>query len=302
TVIASQPSKPPPDSAYIPLTQLSSQTGIDFTAYLTALEFQTPPTQTSVYLYGTPEIWIPVLTSLSTFDRPSLGAFVLWRLAAAHFSKLSKEYYNIWGTQIAPHSVFSYVEPSGEGAGDRTVWQSSCVNELGANLNYLAGSVYVKYAFNSTQKVEATKLIDTLFEAFAVNIEALDWMDASTKEAAQKKLKEMVKIVGVPDWVEDPQKVAAYYKHLTFSPTTYFENAVSTQAFFETAPSVHQSSLPTLDRQGLYFGIPWALNAFHLTDFVQIQINPGILQRPLFSALNPSVMNWGSLGAVVGHE
>ena len=46
----------------------------------------------------------------------------------------------------------------------------------------------------------------------------------------------------------------------------------------------------------------WMLNAVHLKKLVQIQINPGFIQRPLFSSLNPRAMNYGALGAVIGHE
>jgi endothelin-converting enzyme len=225
---------------------------------------------------------------------------ILWRLAAAHYNKLGKEYYNLWADEILKNAVKSSLEQQ-ENGGDSAKFQSNCVNEIGIHLNYMAASVYIKYAFNATQRTAASELIENLFLGFGENLSKLSWMDEPTKQAAQRKLNEIVKIVGVPDWVTDPKQVDAYYSTLHFGKTTYFENAVAAHAFYEITPSQRQVGKP-LDRKGLFFGIPWGLNAFHLTDYVQIQINPGILQRPLFSALNPSVMNYGSLGSVIGHE
>ena len=156
--------------------------------------------------------------------------------------------------------------------------------------------------FLETQKIAATDLVNHLVESFRHKITNLGWMDPPTKQAALAKLDNLVKVVGYPDWLIDTTKVAQYHSSLTFSKSEYFENAVQAQTFSDLTPSQHQLRAGAFERTNMYFGYPWQLNAFHLTDYVQIQINPGILQRPLFSALNPDAMNYGSLGTIIGHE
>lgn len=145
-------------------------------------------------------------------------------------------------------------------------------------------------------------MIDGLIKTFHNKITHLGWMDSETKSAAIAKLNNLVKVVGYPTWLTDSSLVSTYYSPITFQKHKYFENAVAAQSFSQLAPSRHQLKSSTFERESLYFGYPWQLNAFHLTDYVQIQINPGILQRPLFSVLNPAAMNYGSLGTIIGHE
>jgi predicted metalloendopeptidase len=100
----------------------------------------------------------------------------------------------------------------------------------------------------------------------------------------------------------DPNKVADYYRPVKFKSNTYFENAIQAQIFTELMPSIQHSRKNDIERSGLFKDHMWLLNAVHLVNLVQIQINPGFIQRPLFSALNPKAMNYGSIGAVIGHE
>lgn len=105
-----------------------------------------------------------------------------------------------------------------------------------------------------------------------------------------------------PDWVIDAEQVAEYYRPLKFKLGNYFENAIQAQIFTELMPSIKHCRNHDIERGELFKDHLWQLNAVHLVNLVQIQINPGFLQRPLFSELNPSAMNYGSLGGVIGHE
>lgn len=100
----------------------------------------------------------------------------------------------------------------------------------------------------------------------------------------------------------EAEQVAEYYRPLKFKPGNYFENAIQAQIFTELMPSIKHCRNHDIERGELFKDHLWQLNAVHLVNLVQIQINPGFLQRPLFSELNPSAMNYGSLGGVIGHE
>jgi predicted metalloendopeptidase len=161
---------------------------------------------------------------------------------------------------------------------------------------------YFSFYNTETQKIEAEIMIKALFDSFRHRLEQLDWMDHETKVAAKKKLDNLLTVVGYPNWMADAEKVSNYYRPMKIKPSTYFENAVQAQLFARLVPSILQNKLYSLDRAGKFFGFPWQLNAFHMTDLVQIQINPGIFQRPLFSHHNADAINYGSIGMIIAHE
>jgi predicted metalloendopeptidase len=252
-----------------------------------------------IHLWSGLDPWIEIFTLFGSVDRKDLQHYMLWRLATSHFNKLSSEYRDFWQSSIYVNALkadFPEIDSDGD------VFQKDCVEETGKNLRYLSGNLFNKYAFNATQRDNARKMLDGLFEAFRARLLELDWMDQITKRQSLNKLDNIVRIVGYPDWLSDPDTVEKYHKPLVLNPRKYFENAVQAQVFTELMPAIQQSRHETLDRSNIYFGYPWQLNAFHLTDLVLIQINAGILQRPMFSSLNPTAMNYGGLGTVIAHE
>ncbi|KAJ3322537.1 Endothelin-converting enzyme 2 [Boothiomyces sp. JEL0866] len=281
---------------YMTVDEFSSETNLNWREYLSPLKLEKI---TNIHLWAEYDSWIPEVEYLRSVDPENLRYFVLWRLALAHFNKLSDEYYTIWKSEVAERQLkmqYHSFETASSFLG------ASCIEETGDNLRYLSGHIYIKYAFNETQKIAATEMVDNLFSALRSRLLELDWMDETSKNAAVAKLDNIVKIVGYPDWVKDAHKILEYYQPLRFSPDTYFENAVQSQILTEFMPSIRHSRRNSVERDTLFKDHMWQLNAAHLINLVQIQINPGFIQRPLFSALNSRAMNYASLGAVIGHE
>ncbi|KAJ3344503.1 Endothelin-converting enzyme 2, partial [Kappamyces sp. JEL0680] len=281
---------------YQSLHSLGQELGVDWDDYLKPLKLENVE---QVHLWASRRDWIKEIEYFLSLDRNLLRYYTLWRLSLAHFNKLSDPYYSLWKNRFRKRAIkmgFYSVDKS------MTFLRHDCVKETGANLKYLAGHIYIKYAFNSTQKHEATVMVDNLLATLRSRFFQLSWMDKKTRKAAIKKLDNLTKIVGFPDWVMDPYKVAEYYRPLKLKPDTYFENAIQAQIFTELMPSIRHSRSNDIERQALFKDHMWLLNAVHLVNLVQVQINPGFIQRPLFSQLNPPAMNYGSLGAVIGHE
>ncbi|KAJ3165885.1 Peptidase M13 [Geranomyces variabilis] len=291
-----------PRSNLVSMPELNARTRQDWSRYTRTLNMTAATANTEVYFWGDATVWIDAISELSAHDSRDLVWYFLWRLATAHYNKLNDGYYDLWADHIRPRAVRSAFDED-PSVDQSDVFQVDCIQETGVQLSYLAGHMFVKYAFNSTQRDAAKNLVDELVSSFSDRLSKLEWMDEQTKKAARDKLDNMISIVGYPPWLAEADTVANYYGPLRFDKNHYFENAVQAQSFALFAPSIHQSADTTrFLRDRLYFGYPWQLNAFHLTDYVQIQINPGILQRPLFSARNPASVNYGSLGMVIGHE
>ncbi|KAI8926838.1 hypothetical protein BC831DRAFT_504232 [Entophlyctis helioformis] len=283
------------DDQFMSLDELERQTSMDWHAYLEPLHLDAVK---HVFLFANADNWISSFRGLARFAVQDLKYFFLWRLAASHYNKLSLPYHDRWSQEMYAKVVSTPYED----VPDKDLFQTNCILETGVHLNYLAGHVFVKYALNATQRAAATDLVQSLVSAFRDRLQTMDWMDEPTRKAALAKLDNMVRVVGYPDWLTDAQTVAEYHSALEFDPEKYFENAVQAQLFTDLVPSIHQLRRQTVDRASTYLGYPWQLNAFHLTDLVQIQINAGLLQRPLFSSSNPSAMNYGSVGMIIGHE
>jgi hypothetical protein len=81
-------------SSNLTLAELSKETRLDWQAYLQPLNMSGIQ---KVFLWGGRNTWIKALEAIGTYDRTSMSYIALWRLAAAHFSKLGKPYYNLWG-------------------------------------------------------------------------------------------------------------------------------------------------------------------------------------------------------------
>ncbi|KAJ3214460.1 Endothelin-converting enzyme 2 [Dinochytrium kinnereticum] len=283
-------------SQFMNMKEFSKRTDMPWKNYLTNLNLTGIE---DIYFWGHEKYWMEAFKALNQFKKKDLKYLLLWRLAGAHFSKLGRKYYNLWSKDIWPTGIKADFDETPDDKSE--IFQANCVQEAGIHFNYMTGHLFVRYAFNSTQRAAASSMINTLFDSYKHTLGQLYWMDEPTRAAALKKLSKMIKIIGYPDWIANAETVDKYHNMLEFHEKTYFENAVIGQVFAELYPSIHQRGR-ALEKETLLFGFPWQLNAFHLTDYVQIQINSGILQRPLFSTLNPDPMNYGSLGVVIGHE
>ncbi|KAI8802210.1 hypothetical protein BJ742DRAFT_547277 [Cladochytrium replicatum] len=299
------------DEQFMTLDQFNSYTGMNWNRYLAEVDLEGVEL---IHIWGNPHKFVGLLKEWGKVDLEFLKYFFAWRASTTHFNKLAKKYYNYWASYIYPKTLQSqYLEVSDT----EYEFQQNCVTEVGVRLNYLSGWLYANFAFNATQRKEATVMIDDLFSATERTIKDLNWLDTPTREAALKKLHHMGRVIGYPDWFFDVSIMERYYAPIDFRHGHYFENAVAAQVFSDLYPSILElrtqldpthSLLPVKDPSRPFtptnyiYGYPWLLNAFHLTDMNQIQINTGILQRPLFSHSNPSSMNYGSLGTIIGHE
>ncbi|KAI9347994.1 hypothetical protein DFJ73DRAFT_761004 [Zopfochytrium polystomum] len=298
---AKEPRKHQLPEQYLTMQELNDRTGMDWNNYLVPLKMV--GAEKKWYLWGDGKLWVNALKSLKNYDRTSLAFMMLWRLATSHFTKLGRESYNMWANRIWPKGVVS--EYDNETEERALVYQADCVRELGVHLNYLTGHIFVKYAFNDTQRSHASKVIDSLFTSYRETLRTVKWMDDATREAALKKLGNMVRIVGYPDWVGNATEIDKYYEDLVIDEKKYFENAVQAHAYYDLRASQHQVGRPLERDTGEapeHPYLPFSVSALPVEDQESVQINSGILQRPLYSLKNPDALNYGSIGAVIGHE
>ncbi|WP_246000608.1 M13 family metallopeptidase [Pontibacter diazotrophicus] len=154
------------------------------------------------------------------------------------------------------------------------------------------GQLYVQETFSPEAKQKAIEMVDNLQEAFREHVRELDWMSEETKARALQKLGAFAVKIGYPDEWED-------YQGLDISRDSYAANVMraSQYAFRDNIGKIGQP----IDREE-WFMSPPTVNAYYSPSMNEIVFPAGILQPPFFDPQADDAVNYGGMGAVIGHE
>src|SRR5690348_14444423 len=167
-----------------------------------------------------------------------------------------------------------------------------CAASTNQALGWAVGQEYVKRNFTPEARTRAAQMVDNLVSALRERIAQLDWMSAATKQQATVKLDAFLRKVAYPDTWRD-------YSTLTIKPGAYFEN-VASAAEWNRQRAWKRLGKPQ-DRTE-WSMIPPTVNASYSASLNQIQFPAGILQPPFFDPKADDAVNYGAIGAVIGHE
>jgi putative endopeptidase len=161
-----------------------------------------------------------------------------------------------------------------------------------ATVGELLGQLYVAKYFKPEAKARMEELIKNLRAAFEIRIKNLDWMSPETKTKALEKLHAFMPKIGYPaKWKN--------YDGLVINRSTYFKNLQSADQW-RYKEMISQLGKP-VDRT--QFGMtPPTVNAYYSPTMNEIVFPAGILQFPFFSPEADDAVNYGGIGAVIGHE
>ena len=161
------------------------------------------------------------------------------------------------------------------------------------NLGEALGKLYVDAKFPSKAKENAEEMIANIITAYQVRIHLLEWMNDETKTKAIEKLDEFTVKIGYPDAWED------YSAMEIKKSNTYFENitAVNRWAFTKNLSEIGEPVDKT--EWGMS---PQTVNAYFNPLNNEIVFPAAILQAPFYDYLADDAVNYGGIGAVIGHE
>jgi predicted metalloendopeptidase len=167
-----------------------------------------------------------------------------------------------------------------------------CVRAADRDLGEVLGQAYVARAFPPESKQRVVDLVHDIESALDRDIKSLDWMSPNTKEEAAKKLQGIEDKIGYPNQWRD-------YSSLKITPTSYLANVHASTAF-EFQRQLNKVGKP-VDRAE--WGMtPPTINAYYDPQLNTINFPAGILQPPYFDKQYDPSVNYGSIGAVIGHE
>ena len=159
-------------------------------------------------------------------------------------------------------------------------------------LGEAVGQLYVKRYFSAESKAQVQAMVKNIVAAFRVRIDKLEWMAPATKAKAKEKLSTLYVGVGYPDkWID--------YSALEVNRGDPVGNADRAELF------EYHRSLAKLGRpvdMTEWCMTPQTVNAVNLPLQNALNFPAAILQPPFFDPAAPAAANYGSIGAVIGHE
>lgn len=154
------------------------------------------------------------------------------------------------------------------------------------------GSLYVSKHFTQETRSKVLYMVNDIMEVFRERLQKITWMDEQTRKKALEKLDAFGVNIGYPEKFRD-------YSGLLIKPDDYVGN-MRRYREFETKRQVSRVAKP-LDRSE-WFTTPPTVNAYYSPTKNEITFPAGILQPPFFDPDLDDAVNYGAIGAVIGHE
>jgi predicted metalloendopeptidase len=170
-------------------------------------------------------------------------------------------------------------------------WQRS-VQAVNGAMGEAVGRVYVEKHFPESSKKRMNELVGNVLQAFESSIDALPWMSAETKAKAQEKRRKFTTKIGYPDRWKD-------YSTLEIRRDDPLGNLARAQTW------EYQRRMKRLDQpvdRSEWLMSPQTVNAYHNPRMNEIVFPAAILQPPFFNPEADDAVNYGGIGAVIGHE
>ncbi|PLX07647.1 MAG: peptidase M13, partial [Marinilabiliales bacterium] len=165
-------------------------------------------------------------------------------------------------------------------------------NTVNGLLGDAVGELYVEQYFPPEAKARMLELVNNLKLSLKDRITQLEWMSDSTKTEALKKLSTMKTKIGYPDkWID--------YSSLDIDNVSYLQNVLNAR-HFEFNFNLNKVGKP-VDRDE-WFLTPQTINAYYHPLLNEVVFPAAILQPPFFNLEADDAINYGAIGAVIGHE
>ncbi len=209
--------------------------------------------------------------------------YLRWQLVRGAASLLSSKFVK---------ENFDFYDRTLEGTTEIQPRWKRCVTATDHDLGEALGQKYVEKAFPPQAKVAALQMVHNLMAALRADMETLAWMGPETRKQAEAKLDAMALKIGYPDKWRD-------YSTYEVTRGSYAENAFRGETF-EFRREMAQIGKP-VDRTE--WGMtPPAVDAYYNPTMNEIVFPAGILQPPFFDPKADDALNYGGMGAVIGHE
>ncbi len=230
-----------------------------------------------------PKYFAALSSDLATWTPAQIKTYLKWQTIHTFASAL-------------PHAFeqanFAFYGQTLTGAKQQLDRWKRCTASVDRNLGEALGQVYVAKVFPPSAKAQALEMVKYVKSTLRSDMGQLSWMSPATKAKAQAKLDAFMLKIGYPDkWRS--------YAGLDVTNGAYASNLIAAYQFNNKFDYAHINK--PVDRS-LWGMTPPTVNAYYDPTVNEIVFPAGILQPPFFSATGDMAMNFGGIGAVIGHE
>ncbi len=212
-----------------------------------------------------------------------IKTYLRWHLMHAEVSLLPKAFVD---------EDFNFFKNTLTGAKELQPRWKRCVTAVDGDLGFALGQKYVEETFGAEGKTRTLQMVQEIEKAMKADLQTLAWMTPATKEQALVKLRAVANKIGFPDKWRDysPVKIVRGEAVGNDERATEFE-----------VKRVNAKIGQQVDRTE-WFMTPPTVNAYYNPTENNINFPAGILQPPYYDNKMDAAVNYGGMGAVVGHE
>ncbi len=230
-----------------------------------------------------PDFMQKLNTIIPSISLDDWKTYYTWKLIDRSAGYLSKEFddenFKFYGTVL-------------NGTTEQKPRWKRAISTVNGSVGELVGKVYVKTFFPPSAKSRMDNMIENLRDAYGASIKDLDWMSEETKIKALEKLHKFDPKIGYPTKWKD-------YSSLHINKDSLLDNMKAVQEW-----GVHRNRSKLgqpIDRTEWGMN-PQTVNAYYNPTKNEIVFPAGILQAPFFNLEADDAVNYGGIGAVIGHE
>lgn len=234
-------------------------------------------------IVGQPEYFDHIHAIFAENNLKVLKTYMRWEVMNSSASYLSDAYYNL---------SFDFFGKTIQGLKEPKPRWKRVIGNVNGDIGELLAQEYVKVAFTPEAKDQVNEMVDNLRDAFAIRIKSLDWMSSETKTKALEKLESFSRKLGYPDEWKD-------YSGLQLGTSSFWENHLAA-ARFSNQRMINR--LGTTVNRSEWNMLPQTVNAYYSSVMNEIVFPAAIMQPPFFNPNVDAAVNYGAIGAVIGHE
>ena len=262
------------------LAQLSELTpNFSWTSYMTARGV--PPVE-EVNI-GQPAFFEEVNKMMTEVPVEQWKTYLRWMVLNSSANRLSKPFVD---------EIFNFFSKFLQGTKEQQPRWRRCIAATDGAVGEALGKEYVKKAFTPEAQKRMSELIDNLFAAYRERLSQLTWMTPATRAKALEKLNSYQRKIG---FNANPRG----YAGLQINRKSLFDNSRTVGQFEVSRNLKDVGQKVDKTRWGM---TPPTVNAYYNPSFNEIVFPAGILQPPFFNAESDDAINYGAIGAVIGHE
>ncbi|CAH2063871.1 unnamed protein product, partial [Iphiclides podalirius] len=184
------------------------------------------------------------------------------------------------------------------GLRQRTPRWKSCAANVNANFGLALSHAYVRAHFRDDSRRKAIEMVEDVRSAFAQAVRLVPWMDEATRARTLDKLRAIRNFVGFPEWLLRNDRLDAHYRHAHVIEGDLFGT------YLNLSWAAVKKSFETLREKpdrNRWVATATTVNAFYSATLNSVTFPAGILQPPFYGN-GIEAINYGSIGAIMGHE